>query len=362
MKVRFYSAIPVLLVLLSLAAVSQEKPETLLPDTFAGWQKTKPSQLSAAPAAADQPYAALLKEYGFTDFEGATYTRPDRKITVRAIRFGDASGAYGAFTFYKEPEMQTENIGQQGASANQRVMFYRQNVLVQVTMDRITAMTAGELRELATLLPEAKGASKNLPTLPAYLPKQAYVSNSAKYVVGPVGLSTVHSPLPAEVVDFSRGAEVAIGKYNTSWGTATMILISYPTPAIAGERLRAIESFGQNPAMLPAEFAGQPLTTKRTGPLAVVVAGQISPADAKSLVASVNYDAEVTWNERAPNAKDNVVDFLLNEAILVGILLGFALLLGIGFGVVRVVTKKYYPGKVFDRPEQIEIIQLKIRE
>ena len=55
------------------------------------------------------------------------------------------------------------------------------------------------------------GNAANLPSLPAYLPKLGYVKNSAKYVVGPIGLEKIGSPLPAQLVDFNVGAEVALG-------------------------------------------------------------------------------------------------------------------------------------------------------
>jgi uncharacterized protein DUF6599 len=340
------------------ASPASPASEALLPKTFAGWQQGK-TQASKDPAVADPTHPDLLKEYGFLDFESGTYTREDRKMTVKAIRFGDASGAYGAFVFYKEPTMLTEQIGEQGAGANERVIFYRGNVLVQAQLDRVTAMSGGELRELATMLPQVQGPAKNPPTLPAYLPKQSYVKNSARYVIGPQGLNAVGSPLGADVIDFSKGTEIALGKYTTAEGTATMMLIEYPTPAIAGDRLRAIQAV--TPSAPSQDLAG-PLHTKRAGPIDVVVAGQISEDEAKSLLASVNYDADVTWNERAPNAKDNVVDFLLNEAKLVGIVLGAALIFGAFFASARILTKRYWPGHVFDRPEDVEIIELKLRD
>ena len=69
----------------------------ILPKQFGGWQISGSSRTSDDPAVADPVNAAVLKEYGFTSFESATYTRDDgRKLTLRAARFGDASGAYGA--------------------------------------------------------------------------------------------------------------------------------------------------------------------------------------------------------------------------------------------------------------------------
>src|SRR5438309_4759540 len=111
-------------------AAPQEKPAAILPQSVGGWQIAKP-QTSTSPEAADPTNAPLLKEYGFTDFEGATYTRDDgRKLTVKAARFQDTSGAYGAFTFYKMPQMLNEKIGDQGSSLNERILFYRGNILV----------------------------------------------------------------------------------------------------------------------------------------------------------------------------------------------------------------------------------------
>ena len=100
-------------------------------------------------------------------------SRPDgRTLTIKAARFKDATGAYGAFTFYRDPAMKVERIGTKSASANERILFFRSNVLVDAKFDRVTGMSAAELRELAGMLPEAPATAANLPNLPEYLPKQ----------------------------------------------------------------------------------------------------------------------------------------------------------------------------------------------
>ena len=72
----------------------------ILPKQFAGWQVQGTPQASKDAAAADPANAALLKEYGFTDVESATYKSDDgRTLTIRAARFADASGAFGAYMF-----------------------------------------------------------------------------------------------------------------------------------------------------------------------------------------------------------------------------------------------------------------------
>jgi len=56
--------------------------------------------------------------------ESATYSRDDgRKVALKAIRFADASGAYGAFAYYKMPQMLTESIPDQGSSLTSECCF-----------------------------------------------------------------------------------------------------------------------------------------------------------------------------------------------------------------------------------------------
>lgn len=337
-------------------AATKAVAKTILPDIFAGWQKSPGAQASTDAATADAVYAKVLAEYGFHDFESANYSRGERKLAAKAIRFNDASGAYGAFTFYKSPEMQTEKIGDQASSNNNRVLFYRGNVLVTVDLDQVTPMSAGELRELADDIPPATGQTKNLPTLPLFLPRQDYLRNSVKYVVGPEGLASMQSPLTAQEIDFSSSPEVAIAQYSGEAGNSTLEMVSYPTPAIAEEHLKALQS--THPETAP----GNPFVMKRSGPLLVVVTGAITPQAAKSLLGAVHYDASVTWNQDTGLGKSgNVASLLVSLVVLTLVILGMALVAGLAFGGVRILARKFFPGRFFDRAKDIEFIELKLR-
>jgi hypothetical protein len=341
-------------------------PKAVLPKLFDGWQ-LKDSAISKVAAAADEANAPVLQEYGFEYFEKATYTRDDgRQLTLKAAVFGDASGAYGAFTFYKTPEMLNEKIGAQGSSLNNRILFYQGNVMVDAVFDKLSAMSAAQLRELAAALPEPEGNARNLPSLPTYLPKTSYQKNTAKYIMGPVTLDRIGSPLATPLVDFKSGAEVVIARYTAGAGDATLMLISYPTPQLAAEKLKQIEATRQPAVQQPG---GAPMVDvapffdKRTGPIVVIAAGPLSLGEAKALLGSISYDAEVTWNENTyATKKDNLANLLFNAIVLCGILIGFALLGGLAFGGFRVLMKRLFPDTIFDRPEDVEIISLHLGE
>lgn len=336
-----------------------------LPAEFGGWHLKGSLGKSTDPVTADEANAPVLKEYGFQRFEKASYTSDDgRTLDLKAAMFGDATGAYGAFTFYKTPPMLNEKIGNgQASSLNNRVLLYQGNILIDAVFSKLTVMSAAELRELAGMLPQPSGNARNLPSLPVYLPKQSYEKNTAKYVLGPAGLNRVGAPLPTSLVDFKSGAEVVVAKYAVAGGEASLMLIEYPTPQLAAQRVKEIDAAHQpvqqgQPGTPPIVDVG-PFFDKRTGPIIVIASGPLSQKEANSLLESINYEADVTWNENTyVSKKDNLANLLFNVIVLCAILIGFALVAGLAFGGFRILMKRIFPDRVFDRPEDIEIISL----
>jgi hypothetical protein len=331
-----------------------DKVAAILPSSFNGWEKNAASaQTSTDPARADQADAAVLKEYGFSDVELATYARNERKMQVKAARFKNASGAYGAFTFYQRPHMQSEKIGDEGASDNLRILFYRGNVLVDVLLDRVTAMSGGDLRALADALAPVRGNLSALPALPGNLPRQSYMLHTERYITGPIAMERLGVPVPPALVDFNMGPELVMARYANSWGEANLVLIGYPTPQIATEKMRAMQA---------ASLSGGPFYFKRTGPIVAIVNGNVPGDEAQSLLASVNYDANVTWSQPTRlNPRDNIGNLIVGIFVMIGFILVLSLILGFAFGGIRVLAKKMFPDRVFDRPEDVEIIRLNLK-
>jgi len=256
------------------AAPGTNSATPILPKQFAGWQIQGASQASKDAGAADPTNAPLLKEYGFSDFEAATYRSDDgRTLKIRAARFADATGAFGAYSLYLQPEMAREEVGDQAASLNQRVLFYRGHILVDAVFSEVSVMSAASLRELAGELPRPGGNAGNLPPILAFMPHHGYQTNTEKYAEGPLGLGAIASPLPSQLVDFGAGPEVVLGQYSTSSGPATLMLIEYPTPALAAEHLRRIDAANhaaQPQAGVEAVENIGPFFDKRSGPIIAI--------------------------------------------------------------------------------------------
>src|ERR1700722_16701595 len=242
------SALPasvLLLPLMATPALADPASTTppLLPTDFAGWSLSAPAQESTAPEAADPANAAVLKEYGFQQFSTAHYANADNKLTVRAIRFQDASGAYGAFPFFRRPGSIAEQIGRSAAWDGSHVLFWNGATLVDAALDHVTPMTASELRELAKDLPQPPGSANVAPPLPGYLPRQDLDPNLTHYSLGPEAYARSGGVLPVALVDFALSAEAVTSNYSSRDGDGQITLLIYPTPQMAAARLRDIDAF-----------------------------------------------------------------------------------------------------------------------
>jgi hypothetical protein len=343
------------IVVLCLSSLTAFAADPLLPESFEGWQRSATIKHGNDPAQVDPAYPAVLKEYGFQDYESADYTRGGRRITIRAARFENVTGSYGAFSFYRSPDMQNEDIGDAAASSNNRILFFHSNLLIDATLDKVTAMSAADLRVLAKSLPSAHGNAATPPNLPGYLPKEHLVRETSRYIIGPAALSLVHAPISAEQVNFEKfhsDAEVAMGEYADHDQKSTMVIVSYPTKEIATERLQNFQTtMGDAPGFL----------AKRTGDKVVLMTGDLPLSDEKSLVGSVNFDATVSWTEATHlGARDNVGNLIVAAFGLIGILLVIGIIFGVVFGGARVLITRVLPGR-FHKGDEGEFINLDLR-
>jgi hypothetical protein len=364
----FCSITPHIKALNSAPTHNPASPAALLPDDFAGWQLTGEAKHTADATAADPASAAVLKECGFTDASSGNFTRNGEKLSIRALRFQDVTGAYCAYTFYRHSGWPKEDIGRGGSSDNNRVLFWTGNVVVDANFDHVTPMSAAELRELAKELPQPAGNTALPPPLPSYMPQAGLEPQSTHYAVGPEGYVRSGGVLPPTLVDFTRGAETLTGTYRIHGQEGVLTIISYPTPQLAGDRARAIEAFlkaGNSPqAAWPqglVESSVEALQVRRSGPYVAVTSGYFTNNDAHHLLGSINYQAEVTWNQNTATEVTKTARLLLGIFALIAILGGTALLLGIFFGGGRALYRRMR-GKPISTMEEAEFIRLNLRK
>jgi hypothetical protein len=325
---------------LSLAQAVGSSPRAgapLLPPSFAGWSAIAPAQTGADPAAVDAADTSVLKEYGLKDFATGEYRHGAAKLTVKAMRFVDATGAYGAFTFYRKADMHPADIGRGAAVDSGEAVFWLGTTVVDATSEHLGAEERSALTALAAALPKNAGSESVPPSLPRYLPQESLEKSTVHYAIGPDAYVKAGGVLPPDLIDFSRDAEAITALYPERSGKGTLTILEYPTPQMAAERAKAIGAALKG-ALPPAGLQhGNPaaLQVKWSGPLVAVTSGDLSAEEAGALLDGVKYEASVTMSQEPAGLHNEVrrtASLLLGIVYLTAILGGGALLLGLFLG------------------------------
>jgi hypothetical protein len=276
-------------------------PKALLPDEFDGWVPAAPAKAVTDIAQVDPVNAAALKEYDFDFAVLANYKREGQTLTIHALGFEDTSGAYGAYTYYRQNGWPKEAIGAGATSNHNRVLFWRGATVVDATFSQIGPMSAGELREIANQLPLPDGNKAIAPPILAFLPQPELDGQTTHYAEGPAGYQGSGGVLPPGLVGFDRSAETVTANYSLTSGPATLTLIEYPTPQVAQSQEASIRAYikagsqAQPPWPKPLTDSDlSSLEVRRSGVLVALVSGDAIPEESHRLLESVHYEANLT--------------------------------------------------------------------
>jgi hypothetical protein len=340
--------IALMVLLWSLPAVAR------LPETFHGWKGEKTESISAAQLSGIAgPDAGLLREYGFVEAERQSYVRQDSRLTVTLWKMRDTTGSFGLFTYYRQPGMSGREGQDLQAVGSDLLLLHRGPYLLEA---RGGTLSSEDAALLATEIPIVRGREGLLPPLPSYFPEEGLVPLSQKFLLGPLAYERVEHRLPSSAIGFEAGAEAARAQYRLGNGTtAELLLVSYPTPQFAASKLRSLQQLRE----LQDTGEGR-ITFDRKGSLIAFVLDAPTPAVAQKLIEDIPYGANITWNEYVPPRHENVGSVMLAIFSLAGLLLLFSFVAGLAFGGVRVMVKRFIPIPIFDRPSQMEVIQLNL--
>lgn len=345
-----------LLVVLAVTAfgASPSYSQKLLPQGFGGWTA---SPQTAPPAAQASPFGpGVLDEYGLLSREEQTYSRGAEQLNVQFYRMADPTAAYGAFTYLQSPEMQALGVTKYSAGAGDRAIIVVGNFLLDVHGNG-AASRSTDLKILAGIL-QPQSDRRPFPEIAQHLPEAGLVAGSERYIIGTWGLATFTPIANGDWAGFGQGAEAILAKYRRGSDETQLLVIEYPTQQIAGARAEKISALVTN--AVPSK--GKPaVIVQRTANLVSLGISENSPAYAQAVLKQVHFGHDVMWNEPSFKAKEPSLNVMVVGAFLgTGVILVLAIVSGLGFGIVRVVLKVFFPGKVFDRRRSIEIIQLGI--
>jgi hypothetical protein len=330
-----------------LSASSLSAQESPLPKQFQNWK--------FASCAAKPVVVANWKETGLREFSACQYKNGDKVIWISGGRYHDPSSAFEIYTWGLRAGMVPTNVGQVSA-------FDKDGVIVlegTLVLGSGANISKEDLDALVKAV-EADSEKGPLPPIRTYLPGPGRLLGSERYALGPEGFRAALRTLGrddfevlTDAAGFNSGAEALFARYQTGKDGGVLLLLEYPTPQLAEQHIHHLEE------VLPAAAKQTGTVIERKGSLLSMVLAPSSAEYAKNLREAVDYETQVTWNEASQAATDPPITSTLVKIIMgTGVFMVAAIVLGIAFGGVRVVTKKLFPGKVFDRANQMEVLQL----
>jgi hypothetical protein len=293
----------------------------IFPDEIGPFKRQPPKTVSVQDS-------ALYDEYGLEATEAAEYVSPDKRFTATAWRLRDSTGALALFEARRPSGATPASVTKLSVRTSDGEIFIYGNYLFQFTG---ALPDPADLDALYARLPRLERSP--LPALMAFLPQEGLVPNSERYIVGPVSLERFAPGIAPSVAAFHMGAEAQVGKYATDKGLLTLAIFAYPTPGMARERYT---EFSKIPGVI----------AKRVISLVAVTINPPDPDSAERVLARVKYETSMTWNEGVPeNPVKSMAKLLVDIFIFTGILIAMALVAGIGFGGVRILTRKLNHGQ-----------------
>jgi hypothetical protein len=343
-------------------AGSVASAQGVLPSGFSGWAASPTSAPNASLeqiAGADAPF---LREYGFQAVEQRDYSRGGDTLHVTLYSMADPTAAYGAFTYVRPPDMRSSTLARYAALAPDRALVVVGNFLLDVKGKRIPHRADDDLTGLVKSV-KPKADQRAFPTIADHLPAEGLIPGSERYILGPLALDKFAPLASGDWVGFGDSAEAIEATYRKGAQEATLLVIDYPTQQLAASHFTKIAPLVTDDSSANPSAAHPTITAQRNAGLVSIAFTSQRGTFAKTLLGQVIYGHDVVWNEPAPlpNEKPWPV-YVIGAFAGTGLILVYTIISGLGFAVFRVAVNTFFPGKIFDRPHSIEILQLGLSE
>jgi len=297
----------------------------------------------------------VFQEDGLTRGDKETYAQMSGthdSIQIQAYEFGDATGAFAAYTYLRKPTdrpVTGSHLGKEAVEDGDTVLLWdgRTVVVAEFHGERRIA----DLQDLIPVLPKIGGPKGLAPMLPTLLPAKGLEPETLKYALGPASYQAMGGVLPPAIVGFDKSAEVATARYA---GKGTLTLLLYPTPQISGEHGREIVA-----EMNREGTKAGTVKLRREGPLLAMTTGAWTPGEAQKIVEGVHLHDELTWNKPFPvdfhSEVRKTASLLSNILILTGVLFLAAVILALFFGGGRALIRVLQGKPAATEPEFLHI-------
>jgi hypothetical protein len=288
-------------------------PAAIWPEQL--WEQKRSAIAPLIVAPADKP---VWDEYGLEVAEEARYNG----WKGIGYRLKDPTSAFGVYQWLMPAGAKPSPLEKHAVQLGARAFILKGNFVLDF-VGRVPSQQDVDVLHVQL----ARLDQSALPALPVFMPSANLIPGSERFVIGPATLQKFEPRISPSTALFSVGAEAQLARYRTSKGEANLAMFNYPTPQIARERLVEFQK-------IPGAVA------KRSGPLVAVTIAAPDADEAEKILAKVDYQATITWNEKPAAPEPSPAALILGIFVNIGIIAAFAVLAGIGYAGIRIGWRK----------------------
>ena len=344
MRTRLWLWVAVLLFPAALEAQNRANLIERIVDEPSWEAATEPVEYAADDIEALVGNVRAVRHYGLIGVSRVRFEGPDGSVEATLYEMIDSTAAYGLFTLerdWKRDGFEPFSAGAQGYRLGDELVLWQSKYVARL------AGPSRAVEDLAQILSAHIVGRSAKPPVSRHLPPEGLVADSEQYILDPVTFENSVG-LESDHFGFDDSVEVAVAQYRTEGASARLVMLLYPTQQLAKQH-------SEN--WLAA--AGGITPHKRSGPLVAIVQETTDPDVWESMLSTVNYESQVTWNAALPDAL-TLPHLILTIFNWIGIALAFTFVAGVGFGGLRIYMKTRYPNWGFGGGQDVEFIQLNI--
>jgi hypothetical protein len=349
-----------LLAVAALIPLRSASAQSVLPQSVADWSAPPLAEKFLWPTLIGGVDAPVMQEFGYKTGESKNYLRGKDALEVNLYQMTDPTAAYGAYTYFRPENMPSSKLTQYAAVSPTRALIVVGNFLVEVNGQRLDHSTEALEALVASVKPKAD--PRPYPSLAEHLPPIGLIPGSEHYALGPLALQKFLPVGSGDWIGFFQGAEAVLARYRKGGQEVTVLVAEYPTQQIAAKRFDAMKPVVHPDPPTP-ETENRVVGSLREADLIALAIAPRAGAFPDGLLREINFGHYVTSNEGKFKATEKSMPvYIVGAFVVAGAIMLLAIFSGLGFALVRIVVKKFYPGKVFDRRETMEVIQLGISD
>jgi hypothetical protein len=349
-----------LLAAVVLVPIQGASAQNVLPQSFADWTAPPLAEKFHVPTLIREVDTPVMQEFGYKAGESQMYLRGMDGLEVSLYQMTDPTAAYGAYTYFRPENMPSSKLTKYAAVSPTHALIVVGNFLIEVTGQRLNQSTEALQALIASVKPKAD--PRPYPQIAEHLPPDGMIPGSERYAIGPLALQKYLPVATNDWIGFSQGAEAVLARYHKGKEEVKVLVAEYPTQQIAAKRFDAMASV-VHPDPPAALDAFRVVGSIREADLVVLAFSSHAGEFPDGLVREVTYGHYVTSNEGKFKATEPSMNVYVVGAFMgTGFIMVIAIASGLGFALIRLVVKKLFPGKVFDRTRSMEVIQLGLSE